>query len=67
MNIQTAVMMNDFTVENGATGLIPYTQLEAQWPDNDKWPEQRIQITGTAGSTLIFPGLIHHASMENNS
>ena len=27
----------------------------------------KIQITGTEGSTLIFPGLIHHAAMSNYS
>lgn len=29
--------------------------------------DDKIQATGTYGSTLIFPGLIHHAAMSNAS
>ena len=33
MNMQTLVMLDDFRVSNGATALIPFSQLEASWPD----------------------------------
>ena len=33
MNMQTLIMLDDFTVQNGATALIPFSQLEASWPD----------------------------------
>ena len=46
MNMQTLIMLNDFTCENGATSLVPYSQLEACWPDEKQYDEMKIQITG---------------------
>ncbi len=67
MNMQTLIMLDEFTVENGATAVIPYTQLEVDWPDEATFMQRKIQVTGKLGTTLVFPGLIHHAAMSNNS
>ena len=36
-------MMDDFTVENGATACVPFTQREASWPDEDLFDKSFIQ------------------------
>ncbi len=65
-------MLDDFTVENGATRIVPGSHQHigpmpksyAQ-PEN-KHPEQ-ISAVGAAGSVLVFNGHIWHSGMRNNS
>ena len=47
-------MVDDFTLENGATSLLPYSQLNLKWPDVDEYSKNSIQITGMS---LIITGL----------
>lgn len=59
--------MDDFTLENGATACVPYTQQEVCWPNEDEFDNNFIQITGKKGTTMMFTGLLHHAARTNNS
>ena len=67
MNVQTLVMMNDFTLENGATACVPFSQRDVCWPDEEEFEERKLQVTGDFGTTMIFVGLLHHCSRENNT
>lgn len=67
MNCQTAIMVDDFTEENGATSILPYSQRELSWPNEEVFWNKRIQVTGKAGSVLVFTGLLHHAGSTNFS
>lgn len=60
-------MMDDFTVENGATACVPFTQREASWPDEDLFEQTFIQTTGKKGTILLFTGLLNHAAQENTT
>lgn len=59
--------MDDFTLANGATAIVPFTQQNCEWPDGDKFEETFIQATGKRGSALVFTGLSHHAAQQNNT
>lgn len=64
--------MDDFTVENGATRLVPGTHLLTAKPEkymlqpNYTHPKQ-ISAVASAGSVLIFNGHLWHSGMINQS
>ena len=51
-------MLDDFTVENGATACVPFSQQNVEWPDDDEFENRKIQVTGKKGTTLMFVGLL---------
>lgn len=67
--VQTILMLDDFTVDNGGTYVVPYSQLTGQYPpgNDDEFYEQAVQITGKAGSLFISTGSIWHATAPNTS
>ena len=68
MNFQATVLLDDFTVENGATGVRPGTQLTVEWPhDADEFYRNVEQGTGKAGDVMVFVGLLQHCAMDNKS
>ena len=67
MNVQTVLMLDDFTVENGATAVLPYSQRECRWPDLEEFERDSIRVTGKKGTLFVFTGLLHHAAMDNVS
>ncbi|MEZ5668492.1 MAG: phytanoyl-CoA dioxygenase family protein [Alphaproteobacteria bacterium] len=67
MNCQVTVMLDDFTLENGATMVAPGTQLSGQWPDKDAFYRQMIQTTGRAGSAMLMTGLLWHGAGANRT
>eukprot|EP00048_Salpingoeca_helianthica_P016869 m.234607 g.234607 ORF g.234607 m.234607 type:complete len:308 (-) comp19688_c0_seq1:24-947(-) len=67
MNIQSLIMMDDFTLDNGATAVVPFSQREVCWPNEKLFDEQCNYVTGKKGTLLIFTGLMHHGSTANRS
>eukprot|EP00054_Salpingoeca_dolichothecata_P012094 m.67177 g.67177 ORF g.67177 m.67177 type:complete len:304 (-) comp19783_c0_seq1:125-1036(-) len=67
MNVQCNLMLTKFTKQNGATAVVPHTQIEATWPNQQEFKENSIQVEGEAGDLVIHTGLLHHAAMPNNS
>lgn len=67
MNCQSLISLHDFTKENGATALVPYSQKRGIYPNREEFEKQSIQIEIPAGSMVLFTGLIWHCSMPNNS
>ena len=68
MNFQATILLNDFTAENGATGVRPGTQLKAEWPhDTEEFYRHVEQGVGKAGDVMVFVGLLQHCAMDNKS
>ena len=59
-------MISDFTVENGATRLVPFSHRSGRHPVADA-VEETVNITGKAGSALVFEGRTWHAADFNRS
>jgi ectoine hydroxylase-related dioxygenase (phytanoyl-CoA dioxygenase family) len=67
MNCQATIMLDDFTVENGATMVAPGTQKLGRWPDQETFNAKMIQTTGKAGSVMLMTGLLWHGSGANRT
>jgi len=65
--VETVLMLDDFTVENGASAIVPGSQARARWPDPGEFAEKSIRVTGPAGSVFMFPALLWHAGQRNNT
>lgn len=61
------IMIDNFTVENGGTYLLPYSHLEERKPSDEEFFANSIQATGNAGDILIFDSNIWHASAPNKT
>ena len=61
-------MLNDFTVENGATRIVPRSHLYGRRPDKDRDKDVvSIPAEGVAGSAMLFDGRIWHGTGANVS
>lgn len=67
MNCQSLITLHDFTAENGATGLVPYSQKRGVYPAKQDFDAEMIQAECPQGSMMLFVGMIWHCSMPNNS
>lgn len=61
------IMVDDFTIENGGTYLLPYSHLEERKPSDEEFFLNAIQATGKAGDILIFNANVWHASAPNKT
>jgi hypothetical protein len=59
------VMVDDFTQDNGATKLIPGSQLTEAPPPPEKIAALSIRALGTAGSILLFDSNVWHSAAPN--
>jgi ectoine hydroxylase-related dioxygenase (phytanoyl-CoA dioxygenase family) len=59
------VMLDDFTVENGATYLLPGSHLLAQCPSDNDFFNNAIHGTGKSGDILVWNSNLFHASGIN--
>ncbi len=59
-------MLTDFTAENGATLVVPFSHHTGRPPARTAYP-QEIPLVGTKGSVLIFDGRIWHRSGANTT
>jgi hypothetical protein len=62
-NVKAIWMMDDFTVENGATRLVPGSHLGPDLPKE----RQEIQALGKAGDVLVFDAMLWHSGMKNGT
>jgi len=66
--IQTIIMLDDFTAENGATWVVPGSQAKQEYPPETRlFFKQGKQMIGKAGSIFIAAGTIWHCSGENKT
>ena len=59
-------MLEDFTLENGATRVVPSSQKLGHWPDKT-FSTEAVSAVGEAGSAIIAHGLIWHDTGANTS
>ena len=63
--INIIVMLDDFTVENGATRLLPGSHVVEEKPSEEYLNAKSIQITGKAGTIVAFDSNIWHSASKN--
>jgi ectoine hydroxylase-related dioxygenase (phytanoyl-CoA dioxygenase family) len=61
------VMLDDFTLENGATYLLSRSQELGERPDDATFFSKADRATGKAGSVLYFDSRLWHATGENKT
>ena len=59
------LMVDDFTIENGCTYLLPYSHLEKRKPSDEEFFENAIQAVGKKGDILVFNANVWHSSAPN--
>jgi hypothetical protein len=71
LEIQMILPLDPFTLENGATAMIPgshkWTYKDARTPTQEEFWEQADRITCDVGSVIIGQGSVLHASGPNQS
>ena len=65
--VEAVMPLDEFTVENGATAIVPESQKLACWPDPDQFAQRHIRATMKPGALLLFPALLWHAGQTNHS
>ena len=63
-----AFFLDDYTVENGATLIVPKSHKLRNFPDSSKLaPSTPAQLTGRAGGMAVWDGRLHHATGLNRT
>lgn len=65
--VNCLLMVDDFTIENGGTYLLPYSHLEERKPSDEEFFKNAIQAVGKKGSFLIFNSNVWHSSAPNKT
>lgn len=61
------VMVDAFTTENGGTYVVPGSHLIEARPSDDELIKRAVQLTGPAGSVVLFDSNIWHAAAVNRT
>jgi ectoine hydroxylase-related dioxygenase (phytanoyl-CoA dioxygenase family) len=59
------VMLDEFTIENGATLLLPQSHLKNEIPSNEYFLKNAIHAKGKAGDIIVWNSNLFHASGTN--
>jgi ectoine hydroxylase-related dioxygenase (phytanoyl-CoA dioxygenase family) len=65
--LNTLVMLDDFTPENGATFMMSGSHRAAEKPSDEAFYERAERATGPAGSILVFNSNVWHAGGNNET
>lgn len=65
--LQILYMVDDFSVENGATFVLPGSHLIEEKPTDDFFYEHAVQINGKAGDAVLFDSMLWHAGGINET
>nr|WP_121272982.1 phytanoyl-CoA dioxygenase family protein [Pedobacter schmidteae] len=65
--IQMIVLLDDYTVDNGATYFLSGSHKHANPPDEEFFYEQAERAVGKRGSIILFDSNIWHAAGNNNT
>ncbi len=61
------VMLDDFTIENGATLLLPFSHLNEREITEEEFEKDAVHATGKAGDIIIWNSNLFHASGVNHT
>jgi hypothetical protein len=61
------VMIDDFTIENGATKVVPSSNRLEERPTEQFIENHSIQVTGKAGSIILFDSNLWHSAAPNKT
>ncbi len=64
--LNTLTMLDDFTIENGATAILPKSHKDKELNEGT-WFFDKIQLTGKAGDIIIWNSNLFHCSMPNTT
>jgi ectoine hydroxylase-related dioxygenase (phytanoyl-CoA dioxygenase family) len=67
LSINCLYLLDDVNGKNGATWLVPCSHLFPARPSDSFISENKVQISGKAGSVLMFQSNLYHASGENRT
>jgi ectoine hydroxylase-related dioxygenase (phytanoyl-CoA dioxygenase family) len=67
MMMNMLVMLDDFTLENGATYLLSASHLKDEKPSEDHFYKYAERATGKKQSILLFDSLLWHAAGINHT
>lgn len=67
MMLNCLFMIDDFTKENGATYLLPFSHLKEQKPSDEEFFNEAIQVTGKKGDMIVFNSNLWHCSAPNST
>lgn len=59
------VMVDDFTVENGATKVVPGSHRSEARPDDDVLERETVRLVGRAGTIVLFDSNLWHSAAPN--
>jgi hypothetical protein len=65
--LNTLVMLDDFTADNGATYLLSGSHKQAEKPDDEEFQRSAVQAIAPSGSILMFNSNVWHAGGNNVS
>jgi ectoine hydroxylase-related dioxygenase (phytanoyl-CoA dioxygenase family) len=66
-NVGGTILLDDFTVENGATWFLPCSQWQADPPGPDEFYQRASRLIAPAGSVLFFNARLWHAGGDNHT
>jgi hypothetical protein len=61
------VMVDDFTVGNGATKLVPGSHLVEERPDDAQLESRSVRLVGNAGDVVLFDSNLWHSAAPNTT
>lgn len=61
------LMVDDFTLENGGTYLLPYSHLEESKPTDKEFFNNAIQVVGNKGDIVVFNANVWHSAAPNKT
>lgn len=64
---QIIAPITNFTAENGATAIVPGTQLLCEYPNIDEFEKRKIQIDIQPGDIFLYNSLLWHSACKNKS
>ena len=67
LSLNTFVAIDDFTIENGGTYVVPGTHNFIEKPSEEYIEANKVQITCPKGTVIFFDSTLWHAGGQNNS
>jgi len=65
--INCLLMVDDFSIDNGGTYLLPYSHLEERKPTDKEFFDNAVQAVGNKGNILLFNANVWHSSAPNKT